>query len=115
ESVALASAAVGDARRLEAADNTADAVLLLGPLYHLTEREDRVKALSEAFRVLKPGGVLLAAAISRFASFLDGVRHGFLADPIFVDLVRQDLATGQHRNPNHTAGYFSTAFFHQPT
>lgn len=40
----LASAAVGDARQLPFADGTMDAVLLLGPLYHLVDRSDRVRA-----------------------------------------------------------------------
>jgi 2-polyprenyl-3-methyl-5-hydroxy-6-metoxy-1,4-benzoquinol methylase len=40
--------ALGDARKLEASDESADAVLLLGPLYHLTEREHRLQALREA-------------------------------------------------------------------
>lgn len=69
----LASAAVGDARKLGQADQTADAVLLLGPMYHLTERRDRVTALREAHRVLRPGGLAWIAAISRFASLLDSL------------------------------------------
>ncbi len=56
----LASATVGDARRLDRPDASVDAALLLGPLYHLTERGDRVAALAEARRVLRPGGVLAA-------------------------------------------------------
>src|SRR5262249_23704896 len=46
--VTLASARAGDARELESADGFADAVLLMGPLYHLTERADRLTALAEA-------------------------------------------------------------------
>ena len=48
--------AVGDARELDLADACADAVLLLGPLYHLRRRADRVRALGEARRVVRPGG-----------------------------------------------------------
>ena len=110
----LASATVGDARALDAATESVDAVLLLGPLYHLTEEADRLQTLREAFRVTKPGGWLFAAGISRFASLFDGVHFGFLEDPGFRAIVAQDLATGQHRNPgNHTA-YFMTAYFHHP-
>jgi ubiquinone/menaquinone biosynthesis C-methylase UbiE len=64
----LAGAQEGDARRLAWDDESVDAVLLLGPLYHLTSRDDRLRALREAFRVVRPGGVVAAAAISRFAS-----------------------------------------------
>src|SRR5262245_42186742 len=44
----LAGATVGDARHLDFPDASADAVLFLGPLYHLTEAADRVTALREA-------------------------------------------------------------------
>src|SRR4051794_18587238 len=95
----LASAEIGDARELPYADNSADAVLLLGPLYHLTDQRDRLKALDEALRVLRPGGVLFAAAISRFASSVDGVRAGLYADPVFNTMIEGGLRDGVHRNP----------------
>ena len=59
--------AVGDARELDLADASVDAVLLLGPLYHLRRRRDRVRALAEAGRVVRPGGPVFVAAISRWA------------------------------------------------
>ncbi len=111
----LASATVGDARHLDFPDACAEAVLLLGPLYHLPERTDRLAALREAYRVLKPSGFLFAATISRFASLLDGMSKGYLADPHFADLVERDLVDGQHRNPTGQPGYFSTSYFHYPT
>jgi SAM-dependent methyltransferase len=69
----LVQSAVGDARRLDLGDASVDAVLLLGPLYHLTRRADRVQALREARRVVRPGRPVFAAAISRWAARLDGV------------------------------------------
>lgn len=66
------STAVGDARALMLPDASVAAVLLLGPLYHLSDREDRVTALREAKRIVKPGGVVFAVAISRWAVRLDG-------------------------------------------
>jgi len=108
------TAAIGDARRLNEADASTDAVLFLGPLYHLTEREDRLAALREARRVLRPGGRLLAAGISRFASLLDGLCAGWLDTPSFANIVAQDLRDGQHRNPEHHPAWFTTAFFHHP-
>lgn len=110
----LASAAVGDARKLETADNSVDVLLLLGPLYHLTQHPDRLEALEEAYRVLKPGGLVFAAAISRFASLMDGMLNDFLDDPDFVKIVEDDLESGQHRNPTENPNYFATAFFHTP-
>jgi ubiquinone/menaquinone biosynthesis C-methylase UbiE len=110
----LASCALGDARALGFADGVADAVLLLGPLYHLTGSEQRAQALSEAARVLKPGGVLFAAGISRYASTLDGLARELFADPRFASLVAQDLRDGQHRNTSDRLDYFTTAYFHRP-
>ena len=111
----LAGAEVGDARWLSQVDASADAALLLGPLYHLTSREDRVQALREARRVVRPGGVVLAAAISRFTSTIDGLFNGFLADEGFEAIVERDLREGQHRNPGERPGWFTTAYFHRPT
>jgi SAM-dependent methyltransferase len=111
---ALASARVGDARRLEEADASVDAVALLGPLYHLTARDDRIQALAEARRVLRPGGVVVAAAISRHASLLDGVFRGLIDDPKFLPILERDLREGQHRNPTSRLEYFTTAYFHLP-
>ncbi len=110
----VASIKVGDALELEFPDNSADAVLYLGPLYHLIEKQDRVQALSEAYRVLKPGGVFFGAAISRFASYIDGMLRGYIRDPEFVKIVKKDLETGQHLNPNNHPDYFVTSYFHHP-
>ncbi len=103
---------LGDARAIPYEDGAADAVLFFGPLYHLTGREDRLKAIREAHRVLRAGGVLLAVAISRFASALDGIGRGLIRDPRFVSIVDEDLKTGQHRNDTENLEYFTTAFFH---
>jgi ubiquinone/menaquinone biosynthesis C-methylase UbiE len=110
----LASATVGDARRIEWPDASVDAVLLLGPLYHLTDRPDRIQALREARRVLRPDGVVAAAAISRFASTCDGLLRGYLDDPAFEAIVERDLRDGQHRNPTGRPEWFTTAYFHLP-
>jgi ubiquinone/menaquinone biosynthesis C-methylase UbiE len=112
--VALASVRNGDARHLDVSDNMADAVLLLGPLYHLPERADRLQALREARRILKPKGVLLAAAISRFASLIDGLAQGWFRDPEFRKIVAADLVSGRHSNATSELAYFTTAYFHRP-
>lgn len=110
----VASAAVGDASNLPFPDHTADALLLLGPLYHLVEAADRRRALDEARRVLQRGGLLFAAAISRYASTIDGLHHDWLGDPDFETIVQRDLAEGQHRNPGDDPRWFTTAYFHRP-
>lgn len=110
----LASAEVGDALALWLPDASAAAVLLLGPLYHLSEQADRLRALSEARRVCRPGGVIFASGISRFASTLDGIRGGYLEDPAFAALAASDVGDGQHCNPTDNPAYFTTAYFHRP-
>ena len=110
------TAALGDARQLAEAAESQDAVLLFGPLYHLTAAAHRRQALAEARRVLAPGGRLLAMAVCRFASLLDGLYQGWLDDPDFRPIVDQDLADGQHRNPDPVGRpeFFTTAYFHTP-
>jgi ubiquinone/menaquinone biosynthesis C-methylase UbiE len=110
----IASLTVGDARALPQADAFADAVLVMGPLYHLTEAGDREQALREARRVLRPTGRVVVAGISRYASALDGLASRAGVDPVFKQIRDQDLIDGQHRNPTHHPGYFTTAYFHRP-
>lgn len=111
----LASAEQGDARRLAWDDGSMDAVLLLGPLYHLGDRSDRVSALREARRVLKPGGHVFAAVISRFASLLDWLTRGSLVrDPDLRRIATSDVHTGHHENDTGRPEIFTTAYFHRP-
>lgn len=107
-------AEVGDARQLPYPSESKDAALLLGPLYHLPAQGDRLRALREAWRVLGPGGSVVVAGISRFASLLDGFFRGFIADPSFVGIVEADLKSGQHENSTENPAYFTTAYFHHP-
>ena len=108
------TASVGDARALPVPDASVDAVLLLGPLYHLTDRADRLATWREALRVVVPGGVVIAMAINRFASLFDGLAQSYLFDPAFRAIVAQDLATGVHENPTGDPRWFTTAYFHRP-
>lgn len=110
----LASAEVGDARSLRFTDNSADAVLLLGPLYHLVDRDQRLACLREARRVVRSGGFVWGAGISHFASLLDSLSHGFFDDPEFASIVEGDLDSGRHRNPTSNPIYFTDAYLHRP-
>jgi len=110
------TAGVADARSVPEPDASADGVVLLGPLYHLTEQAQRDSALREAWRILKPGGVVATAGISRFAILLDGLWQGWLSDPLFRGMAERDLVDGQHRNPDPVRypQWFTTAYFHRP-
>jgi SAM-dependent methyltransferase len=104
------TAEVGDARSLPWPDASIDAVLFLGPLYHLTEPADRQRALAEARRVLRPGGVLAAAAIGRFAALLDAVRARHLDDDLLAHLEATVLRDGglEPRDAGFTSAYCHT-------
>ncbi len=110
------TAARGDARRLDLPADSYDVALLLGPLYHLTERSERLVALSEARRVLRPGGRLFAVVISRFASLYSALVRDALGDPAVARMVAADLETGAHRNPtlSDDPWWFTNAYFHHP-
>lgn len=107
-------AEIGDARDLSRSDASTDVVLLMGPLYHLVEQSDRIGALREARRVLRPGGVLFAAAISRYAALLDLLlRHEQLQDPEIFEIVDHSVHTGFFGGPGR-GGLFTTSYFHLP-
>ena len=110
----LASIAVGDARHVAMGDRSADAVLLLGPLYHLLERDDRSAALAEATRILRPNGVLAVAAISRYAGTLDGLVLHSTFDDRLIAIRRAALASGRYQNDTGNPRYFVSAYFHRP-
>ena len=58
-------------------DKTFDLTMLLGPMYHLYTLEDKIKALSEAVRVTKPGGYVLVAYCMNEATI---IQYVFLAN-----------------------------------
>ncbi len=107
------TAEVGDSRALTQPDHAVDVVLLLGPLYHLVDKADRLRTLNEARRVLRSGGLLFAAAISRFAGLFDLlVRLDQLHEPAILATVETAVATGVFHGSE--GGLFTTAYFHLP-
>ncbi len=93
-SIKLASCSIGDARHIEREDQCADVILLFGPLYHLTSQSDRLKVLKESHRLLKPGGILFAVGISRFATFMDSVYKEVFGSK--KEIIERELVTGIH-------------------
>ena len=104
---------VGDARHLDLPDGSVDAVLLLGPLYHLLDRADRVRALAEAARIVRPGGPVFAAAISRWAARIDGMLRErlYLAHPDSLGRIDEIDRTGL-LPPMQEGGFL--AYCHRP-
>jgi ubiquinone/menaquinone biosynthesis C-methylase UbiE len=100
-------AEVGDARALRQPDASVDVTLLLGPLYHLVDAADRAQALSEAVRVTRPGGLVVAAAINRYGGLLESGSNGTLTEerlPLFLE----PFASGSIDGSNG----FTVAYFH---
>jgi len=88
--------AVGDARDLDVADTSVDATLLLGPLYHLADPDDRAQVVAEAVRITRPGGRVYAAAIGRWAARIMGVlvERQFLDYPASIAAVEEVERSG---------------------
>jgi ubiquinone/menaquinone biosynthesis C-methylase UbiE len=102
-----------DARALPFADAMFDAVLLLGPLYHLGEREDRRAAMREASRICHAGGLVAAAAISRLTPLLHVVALGQVEGEAFANALAE-TRSGRQVGPERRTTPFPDAYFHRP-
>lgn len=80
------------------ASDTYDITLLLGPMYHLFTTEDKLKALSEAIRVTKRGGVIFAAYCMGDASILS---YGFIRGEIYNIIEQCKLDTETFHTFSH--------------
>ena len=112
-------AKTGDARQLDEEDSSFDMVLLMGPLYHLMNLSDRMKVLEEAKRILRPGGILIAAGISKYSSatwalsvYGNGV--DFIDDEVYMEMLRREMDTGEHIRPETYPRIIADAYFHTP-
>jgi S-adenosylmethionine-dependent methyltransferase len=96
---------VADARDLgEVTEAGFDAVLLMGPLYHLIEEADRKLALKEAFNRLRTGGVIFSSFLSRFGIIGDLIRNV----PAWIEdqaEVRSLLASGKRPDDYPRGGF----------
>ncbi|WP_099205993.1 class I SAM-dependent methyltransferase [Scatolibacter rhodanostii] len=113
------SAEICDARNVQRADNSADIVLLMGPLYHLQNKTDRLQVLHEAKRVLKKGGLLFSVGISKFSSTTwalstYGKDNLFLDDDIYYQMITTELSSGIHTRPQEYPYFLAQAYFHTP-
>lgn len=99
--VTLCAAEVCDARKIDRPSQSADAILLMGPLYHIVDKAERLECLCESKRLLKSGGVLFTAAITPYATLLwattvFGAKNYLLNDEDFMKMVERELTDGEH-------------------
>src|ERR1700739_39693 len=102
---------LGEAQKLELPDNLADVVILHGPLYHLQLKGERLKAIAEAKRVLKPNGIVLGFAINHSASSIAALLNGFIHAPEILQMCKDELTSGIHNPPKNMPGVLPQAYF----
>lgn len=110
-------AEVCDARNINREDESADIVLLMGPLYHLQNKGERLQVLNEAKRVLKKGGYLFSVGISKFSSTTwaistYGKDNNFIDDYIYTSMIMSELESGEHNRPIEYPNFLAKAYFH---
>ena len=111
---------IADARTIVRPPETADAVLLFGPLYHIVDYEERQLCLKECLRLLKPGGLLFTAAITRYATLLwattvYGSDSSLLDENAFFEMIAHEVQTGHHiKNPESAYRGIGRSYFHLP-
>jgi ubiquinone/menaquinone biosynthesis C-methylase UbiE len=103
---------LGEAQKLELQDNFADVMILHGPLYHLQSKADRIGAIVEAKRVLKPNGFVLGFAINHSASTIAALLNGFIHSPEIFEMCKEELTSGIHTPPKSMPGVLPAAYFH---
>lgn len=105
----------GNAQKLPYKTNSAELVILHGPLYHLQRKEDRSNAILEAKRVLKKGGIILGFAINATASTVVGLMNGMIHATSFFEMCKQELTSGIHNSPKDFPFLLADAFYHKPS
>ena len=84
-----------------------DAIILHGPLYHITDRKKRIAVLERVAGWVSPTGIILGFAISRYAGYFYGVRSGDILDDAYRRIVSEEMKTGLRRR---APGWY----FHKP-
>jgi SAM-dependent methyltransferase len=104
---------LGDARNLTMIeDGSIDVVLCLGPLYHLQKEQDRIRCISEALRVLKPGGILAFTYISRFFYAVQRFKRNL--EKVHVGMIETLLDQGIVQDSAFDDGFSLIGYFATP-
>ena len=100
---------VCDARSIPRENNSADAILFMGPLYSITEYNERILALKEAYRLLKTNGIIFSAALTPYSVLLHCItvyhkegkkKKNALDDQNIMAMIERELNDGCHINPD---------------
>jgi len=106
--VTLHSAMICDARSIPRPEKSADAILRMGPLYSITEYEERILAIKESHRLLKDDGLLFSAALTPYSVLVsrlavyhedDTKKRKELDDPAVISMINRALVDGCYINP----------------
>ncbi len=109
--VYMRPAEVCDAREVPRPSGSADAVLLMGPLYSITEYSERILAIKESRRLLRNSGVLFSAALTPFSVLVsriavyhkdDTKKSAELDNPALMSAISRALTDGCYFNPERS-------------
>lgn len=98
----------GNALELNEYDQKYDVILLMGPLYHLVDEEDRIACIQGALKLLKPNGIIVASFISNYAPIQDYLKNLYSIDSI------DELLTFLDDGINVDGKGFTQAYFTNP-
>ena len=103
------NALVGDARTVdETAPGLYDCILLMGPLYHLLEESDRIKAINASLRLLKPDGIIFVSFINMFSGMIYAMK---IDPPVIIDGNESEFYRAVLEDRSFTGEAFTQAFF----
>jgi len=105
---------LGEARDLPFSPSCFDLVILHGPLYHLQDQKERLSAIRETRRIIRPGGNVLGFAITHAASTIAALQTGIIHDAGIFEMCRTALLSGEHQAPEEKSGLLSSAYYHHP-
>ncbi|MCG7499569.1 class I SAM-dependent methyltransferase [Vibrio sp. Of7-15] len=91
-------------------DNSQDVVLILGPLYHIQSQSEREAVMKEAHRIVKDGGIVAVAYISRFfvAGLLAKMSPSLVTPEVLSELNETGLVTTSEVDAFFRTGYFAS-------
>lgn len=91
-------------------DKIYDAVLCMGPMYHLLKEEERQDALRQCLMKLRPGGIIVIAFISAFAPIVDCLKNS----PELIKESKEEFLSYFSDGRNYKESGFTDAFFINP-